>query len=100
MKKIFFGLFLVSSCGLYAQEKTDTVLVNKKVIRNGLTKTVVNSTTTVSFYNKPAVDQASLPVIGTNVSESVAATIKSKYTQTIYDIRKIRGTSGQDVYVV
>ena len=72
----------------------------KGAIKNGITTTVVNSSLTVSTYNPPAKNQASLPVLGTNVSEQVAANIKNKYTQTIYDIRKIKGTSGQDVYLV
>lgn len=45
-------------------------------------------------------DPANLPVVGNNISPEVVTTLKNKYGKTIYDIKKIKSTSGQEIYVV
>lgn len=45
-------------------------------------------------------DPASLPVVGTGVSAEVVTTLRTKYGDNIYDIKKIKTTSGQEAYAV
>ena len=104
MKNILFSLLILTgSSSLIAQQSTvDTVLVDKQIIRNGLNTTVINTTltTSVEATYKSQVNWAALPVVATDVPVTVANAIKGKYSATIYDIRKIKGTSGNVVYVV
>ena len=43
---------------------------------------------------------ANLPVVGSGVSADVVTTLKNKYGTTLYDIKQIKSTSGQLIYVV
>ncbi len=61
------------------------------------TSTTVNVTTTFeAFPPKPA----NLPVVGNGVTADVVTTLKNKYGTTLYDIKQIKSTSGQLIYVV
>jgi hypothetical protein len=67
--------------------------------------TMTNGMTTNSSSNVDVVviggwrtDPANLPVVGNNIAPEVVTTLKSKYGNTIYDIKKIRSTAGQDIY--
>lgn len=64
----------------------------------GTTNTTTN--TNVVMINGWRTDPANLPVVGNNVSQDVVTTLKNKYGTTIYDIKQIRSTSGQNIYVV
>ena len=60
------------------------------------TSTNVNVVTIGGWTTNPA----NLPVVGNNVPAEVVTTLKNKYGTTIYDIKQIRSTSGQIIYVV
>lgn len=60
------------------------------------TTTNVNVVTIGGWTTNPA----NLPVVGNNVPAEVVTTLKNKYGATIYDIKQIRSTSGQNIYVV
>ena len=60
------------------------------------TSTNVNIVSIGGWTTNPA----NLPVVGNNVPAEVVATLKNKYGATIYDIKQIRSTSGQNIYVV
>lgn len=64
---------------------------------NNASTTHVNVVTTwEAFPPKPA----TLPVVGNGVSTEVVTTLKNKYGTGLYDIKQIRSTSGQMIYVV
>lgn len=122
MKKIMFLLLLCCcTCSIFAQENTDTterkrtkIKVKTKANANDMstradmqTGTMSNNMSSSTFTNNTRItiqgwrtDPASLPVIGTGVSADVVTSIKSKYGSNIYDIKKIKITSGQDAYAV
>ncbi len=60
------------------------------------TSTNVNVVTIGGWTTNPA----NLPVVGNNVPADVVANVKNKYGATIYDIKQIKSTSGQTIYVV
>jgi hypothetical protein len=60
------------------------------------TSTNVNIVSIGGWTTNPA----NLPVVGNNVPAEVVTTLKNKYGTTIYDIKQIRATSGQTIYVV
>lgn len=43
---------------------------------------------------------ASLPVVGSGVTPEVVTALKNKYGTTLYDIKQLKSTSGQLIYVV
>lgn len=59
-----------------------------------------STNTNVIVINGWRTDPANLPVVGNNVPTDVVTTLKNKYGATIYDIKQIRSTSGQIIYVV
>ena len=66
---------------------------------SGMT-TNVSTNTDVVVIGGWRTDPANLPVVGNNVSPDVVSTLKTRYGSTIYDIKKIRSTGGQDIYVM
>ena len=60
------------------------------------TTTNINIVTIGGWTTNPA----NLPVVGNGVTPEVVATLKNKYGATIYDIKQIRSTSGQNIYVI
>jgi hypothetical protein len=106
---------------MFAQETTDTMNTKRTKVKiktkgkpNDMTTTTtstgMNTNTMVTTANPTSAtivlmtgwrtDPASLPVVGTGVSAEVVTTLKTKYGDNIYDIKKIRTTSGQDAYAV
>lgn len=82
-------------------KKSNTdVSTSTTTITNTAITTANPSSTTILLATGWRTDPASLPVVGTGVSADVVANIKSKYGENIYDIKKIRSTSGQDAYAV
>jgi len=63
---------------------------------NTNTTTVNIRTTTEVFPDKPA----TLPKVGGNVSAEVVTTLKNKYGASLYDIKQLKSSSGQIIYVV
>ncbi|MDB5199462.1 MAG: hypothetical protein JWO92_1425 [Chitinophagaceae bacterium] len=119
MKKLILLLVICSStCVLFAQESPDTMSTNKRTkikikskanpndmtgSANGDINTSTTSTTLTTVSSTTIVwktDPASLPVIGTGVPDDVVTNIKNKYGSNLYDIKKIKATSGQDAYAV
>ena len=113
MKKMIF-LLLVCSCTytLYAQDASDTMQKKKikmkmksKANPNDMQNGTVSSSTTTTNTTMVTIggwttDPPSLPVIGTSVSADVVTNIKNKYGATVYDIRQMKSSSGQDIYAV
>lgn len=64
---------------------------------NSMTTTTNTTTVTMGGWTT---NPANLPVVGNNVSADVVSAIKNKYGATVYDIKQIRSTSGQNIYVV
>jgi hypothetical protein len=60
------------------------------------TSTNVNVVTIGGWTTNPP----TLPVVGTGVSAEVVTMLKNKYGATLYDIKQIKSTSGQMIYVV
>ena len=120
MKKIMFLLLLCCcTCSIFAQENTDTATgrkrtkikvktkanandmsnrANMQAGTNNMGSTIFTNDTRITIQGWRT-DPASLPVIGTGVTADVVATMKNKYGTNIYDIKKIRVTSG-DAYAV
>lgn len=112
-KTILLVLVCFSTYVLFAQDsdtlKTTKVKMKMKPRQNDYPPTTNNmnktmsttnsSTTTVIMTTEWKVDPPSLPVIGTDVPSDVVSNIKNKFGSNIYDIKKIRLTSG-DAYVV
>ena len=120
MKKIMFLLLLsCCTCSIFAQENTDTSTERKKMkikvktkandmstrtdmqtgaLNNNMGSSTFTSNTRITIQGWTT-DPASLPVVGTGVSADVVTNIKNKYGTNIYDIKKIRVTSG-DAYAV
>ena len=67
---------------------------------SGMGTTNTSTNTNVVIINGWRTDPANLPVVGNNIAPEVVTTLKNKYGATIYDIKKILSTSGQDIYVV
>lgn len=65
---------------------------------NGSMNTSTN--TNVLIINGWKTDPANLPVVGNGVTPDVVTNLKNKYGTNIYDIKQIRSTSGQNIYVV
>lgn len=113
MKKIILLLLVCSSTyTLYAQDASDT-MQNKKTkmkmkskgnpndMQNGtISSSTTTTNTTIVVMTGWRTDPASLPVIGTDVSADVVTNIKNKYGATVYDIRQMKSSSGQDIYAV
>ena len=128
MKKILLILFLTgSTCALFAQDTDDNTKKGKMKVKSrpndqtGTTDTKVKvkgnpanvngnmmntgmsssttTTTTVSLGGWTT-NPPSLPVVGTDVSTTVVANLKNKFGATLYDIKKIRSSSGQDIYMI
>lgn len=77
----------------------NTPTSNSSTISSGTntnTTTVNIRTTTEVFPDKPA----SLPKVGGNVPAEVVTTLKNKYGATLYDIKQVKSSSGQIIYVV
>lgn len=67
--------------------------------------TMSGTTTTTTKVNVVWADvfppvPANLPVVGSGVSAEVVTALKNKYGTTLYDIKQIKSTSGQLIYVV
>jgi hypothetical protein len=77
---------------------SNTGTMNTSAMGSGTTNTStnVNVVTIGGWTTNPA----NLPVVGNNVPAEVVTTLKNKYGTTIYDIKQIRSTSGQNIYVV
>ena len=73
---------------------------NSGTMSNGMgtmnTSTNVNVVTIGGWTTNPP----TLPVVGTGVSADVVTTLKNKYGTNLYDIKQIKSTSGQLIYVV
>ena len=73
---------------------------NSGTMNNGMstmnTSTSVNVVTIGGWTTNPP----TLPVVGTGVSTDVVATLKNKYGANLYDIKQIKSTSGQLIYLV
>jgi len=73
---------------------------NAGTMNNGMgtmnSSTNVNIVTIGGWTTNPA----TLPIVGTGVSQEVVNTLKNKYGSSIYDIKQITGTSGQSIYIV
>ncbi|MDQ6755758.1 MAG: hypothetical protein M3004_02375 [Bacteroidota bacterium] len=67
---------------------------------SGMGTGTMTTTTTIVSIGGWTTNPANLPVIGTNVSADVVANIKNKYGATVYDIKQIKSSSGQDIYLV
>jgi hypothetical protein len=77
---------------------TNSATMSNPGMANGSmnTSTNVNVVSIGGWTTNPA----NLPVVGNNVPADVVTNIKNKYGTTIYDIKQIRSTSGQNIYVV
>lgn len=82
------------------QSGTTTTTTDMNSNTNGMNSSSTFTNNTRITIQGWRTDPPSLPVIGTNVSPDVVTVIKSKYGNNIYDIKKIRITSGQDAYAV
>lgn len=71
-------------------------------MNNGTMSTTTTTTTSTNMVTMGGwtTNPANLPVIGSNVSTDVVTVIKNKYGATVYDIKQIKSSSGQDIYVV
>ena len=81
-------------------DMTTTTSTNTGVKSNTMVTTANPTSATIVLMTGWRTDPASLPVVGTGVSAEVVTTLKTKYGDNIYDIKKIRTTSGQDAYAV
>lgn len=119
MKKMILLLLLCSSSYLFAQETADSMQSQKtKVkIKSKDNPGEVKVAATTNMRNTPAIttanpnsativlmtgwrtDPAILPVVGNGVSADVVTAVKTKYGDNVYDIKKIKITSG-DAYAV
>lgn len=120
MKKMIMMLLLCCSTYTMFAQTTDTMNTKRTKVKiktrgkeddmTTAASTSMKTSTMVTTANPTSAtivlmtgwrtDPASLPVVGTGVSADVVTTLKTKYGDTIYDIRKIRTTSGQDAYAV
>jgi Sec-independent protein translocase protein TatA len=68
----------------------------------GMANGTMNTSTNVNVVSIGGwtTNPANLPVVGNNVPADVVTNIKNKYGTTIYDIKQIRSTSGQNIFVV
>ena len=66
----------------------------------GTMNTTTSTNTNVVVIGGWRTDPANLPVVGNNVPADVVNTLRNKYGSTVYDIKQIRSTSGQNIYVV
>ena len=74
--------------------------MNTDANNSGMGTMNTSTNTNVVIINGWRTDPANLPVVGTNVGADVVSALKNKYGATIYDIKSIRSTSGQNIYVV
>ena len=76
--------------------------VNGNMMNNGMSTGMSSSTTTTTTVSIGGwtTNPPSLPVVGTDVSTTVVANLKTKFGATLYDIKKIRSSSGQDIYAI
>lgn len=76
----------------------NSATMNNQGMANGTmnTSTNVNVVSIGGWTTNPA----NLPVVGNNVPADVVTNIKNKYGTTVYDIKQIKSTSGQNIYVV
>jgi hypothetical protein len=74
---------------------------NPNDMQNGtMSSSTTTTNTTMVTIGGWTTDPPSLPVIGTSVSADVVTNIKNKYGATVYDIRQMKSSSGQDIYAV
>ena len=119
MKKMTLLLLLCSSSYLFAQETADSMNTQKTKVKikskgnpvemKAATTTNMRNTTTITTANPNSAtivlmtgwrtDPAILPVVGNGVSADVVTVVKTKYGDNVYDIKKIKITSG-DAYAV
>jgi hypothetical protein len=112
-KSIVVLLLCCSTYALFAQD-SDTMKPTKVKMKmkprqndypapgnnmNRTMSTTNSTTTTVVMTTEWKVDPPSLPVIGSDVPADVVTNIKNKFGNNIYDIKKIKLTSG-DAYAV
>ena len=69
---------------------------------SGMNNGTMNSSTSTTMVTIGGwtTNPPSLPVIGNNVPADAVTAIKNKYGATVYDIKQIKSTSGQDIYIV
>ena len=69
---------------------------------SGMTTGTTTTTTNVNVVTMGGwtTNPANLPVVGNNVPPEVVSNVKNKYGANVYDIKQIRSTSGQIIYVV
>lgn len=86
--------------------KTDNSMKNGTMdnsnMSNGTMSTTTTTTTNTNMVSMGGwtTNPANLPVIGNNVPADVVTTLKNKYGATVYDIKQIKSSAGQDIYVV
>jgi len=120
MKKLFFSLLLLSgSCALFAQEKPNNI---PPAIRQSIQSDYASTDSIkwqrsgndwwdVSYMkNQQTVNKScniegqckdvALPVLENNIPSDLIEKMTAKYGSAIYDITKIKGSDGQNEYVV
>ena len=74
--------------------------LNTSTSSSGMGTMNTSTNTNVVVIGGWRTDPANLPVVGNNVPTDVVNTLRNKYGSTVYDIKQIRSTSGQNIYVV
>ncbi|HEY8657498.1 MAG TPA: outer membrane beta-barrel protein [Chitinophagaceae bacterium] len=72
----------------------------KSTTATTITEPVTTTSTTMVTIGSWQTNPASLPVIQTDIPANVVTNLKNKYGANLYDITKIKSTSGQDIYIV
>lgn len=93
------GKVKVKGEGNMNTDNSNSGTMNTNTSISGATNTTTNKVTVVWADVFPPVP-ANLPVVGSGVSAEVVTALKSKYGTTLYDIKQIKSTSGQLIYVV
>ena len=79
--------------------KTDGDM-NSGTMSSGMGNMNTSTDVNVVIINGWRTDPAKLPLVGNGVTDDVVTNLKNKYGSSIYDIKKIRSTSGENIYVV
>lgn len=90
------GKVKVKGEGAMSSDMNSSTLNSNTTPSTTNTTTVNIRTTTEVFPDKPA----TLPKVGGNVPAEVVTSLKNKYAASLYDIKQIKSTSGQLIYVV
>ena len=72
----------------------------KSTTATTITEPVTTTSTTMVTVGSWQTNPPSLPVFETYISANAVTNFKNKYGANLYDITKIKSTSGQDIYVV